>query len=154
MEKKTTSEKVEKKEKSRNLTCGTLKLKNPIRIDGKDVSELTYDSNEINGVLFATAECKKKTAEGKSISISPSAEFDFSLHIYMGYAAIIAVNPDYDFSDLERIKGRDTVEVMEIGRNFIFKSEEKEQQASGSDEHTETTPESTTRAQETSKESE
>lgn len=131
-----------------------LKLKNPIKIDGKDVSVLTYDANEINGVLFATAEAKKKAAEGKSLSISPTAEFDFSLHLYMGYAAIIAVNPGYDFSDLERIKGSDTVDVMGIGRNFIFKSEEKEQRASGSDEHTETTQESTTRAQETSKESE
>ena len=33
----------------------TLKLKNPIRIDGKDITEVTYDSNEIDGLLFANA---------------------------------------------------------------------------------------------------
>lgn len=124
-----------------------LKLRNPIKIDGKDVAVLTYDANEIDGILFATAEAKKKAAAGmKNTTLSPAAEFDFSLHLYLGYAAIIAVNPGYDFSDLERIKGSDTMDVMEIGRNFIFKSEEKEQQASGSDEHTEITPESTTQA--------
>lgn len=128
-----------------------LKLRNPIKIDGKEVAVLTHDANEIDGILFATAEAKKKAAAGmKNTTLSPAVEFDFSLHLYLGYAAIIAVNPDYDFSDLERIKGFDTMDIMEIGRNFIFKSEEK-QQASGSDEHTETTPESTTQAPGTSK---
>jgi hypothetical protein len=128
-----------------------LTLRNPIKINGKEVAVLTHDANEINGILFATAEAKKKAAAGmKNTTLSPAVEFDFSLHLYLGYAAIIAVNPGYDFSDLERIKGFDTVDIMEIGRNFIFKSEEK-QQASGSDEHTETTPESTTQAPGTSK---
>lgn len=128
-----------------------LKLRNPIKINGKEVAVLTHDANEIDGILFATAEAKKKAAAGmKNTTLSPAVEFDFSLHLYLGYAAIIAVNPDYDFSDLERIKGFDTMDIMEIGRNFIFKSEEK-QQASGSDEHTETTPESTTQAPGTSK---
>lgn len=132
----------------------TLKLKNPIMIDGKPVAELTYDANEIDGLLFATAEAKKKNAAGmKNTSISPAAEFDFGLHLYMGFAAIIAVNPTYDFSDVERIKGRDVVNVMAIGRNFILKSEQ-EQQESGSDVPTETTPESTTRAQQSSNEKE
>lgn len=128
-----------------------LKLRNPIKINGKEVTVLTHDANEIDGILFATAEAKKKAAAGmKNTTLSPAVEFDFSLHLYLGYAAIIAVNPVYDFSDLERIKGFDTMDIMEIGRNFIFKSEEK-QQVSGSDEHTETTPESTTQAPGTSK---
>ena len=131
-----------------------LTLRNPIKINGKEVAVLTHDANEIDGILFATAEAKKKAAAGmKNTTLSPAVEFDFSLHLYLGYAAIIAVNPDYDFSDLERIKGFDTMDIMEIGRNFIFKSEEK-QQASGSDEHTETTPGSTTQAPGTSKEKE
>ena len=138
--------------KERNLTKDTLQLKNPIMIDGKKVAEVTYDSNEIDGILFATAEAKRKSAAGmKNVSISLSAEFDVGLHLYLGYAAIIAVNPDYDFSDVERIKGRDTVEVMAIGRNFMLASEQ-EQQENGSDVPTETTHESTTRARQNSKE--
>ena len=137
-----------------DTTQGTLVLKNPIKIDGKDVTEVTYDSNEIDGILFATAEAKKKASAGlKNTSIAPAAEFDFGLHLYLGFAAIIAVNPSYDFSDVERIKGKDVVKVMAIGRNFMLGSE-KEQQVSDSDEPIETTPESTTQALPTSKESE
>ena len=127
-----------------------LTLKNPIMINGKEVKELTYDMNEIDGILFATAEAKKKAAAGmKSMSISPAAEFDFGLHVYLGFAAIIAVNPEIDFSDLERMKGKDTVEVMKIGRNFMLSSEEDSTE-NDTDEHSETTPESTTPAKETS----
>ena len=150
MKKETTQEKPKKE----NLTNGTLLLKNPIKIDGKEVTAVTYDSNEIDGILFATAEAKKKAAAGmKNTTIAPAAEFDFGLHLYLGFAAIIAANPSYDFSDVERIKGRDTVKVMAIGRNFMLASDQ-EQTANDSDEHTETTPESTTQAQQSSNESE
>ena len=132
----------------------TLTLKNPIMINGEKIKELTYDINEIDSVLFATAETKKKAAAGmKNMMIAPAAEFDFGLHLYLGYAAIIAVNPSYDFSDLERIKGADVVEVMKLGRNFMLASDQASQE-SDSDEPTETTPESTTPAKPTSKEKE
>lgn len=131
----------------------TLKLKNPIMINGKEISEMTYDVNEIDGVLFATAEAKRKAAAGmKNISISLSAEFDVGLHLYLGYAAIIAVNSEYDFSDLERMKGRDVTAVMGIGRNFMLASD-TEQQEKDSEEPTETTQESITPEPENSKKS-
>ena len=131
-----------------------LKLKNPVMINGETVTEMTYDSNEIDGILFATAESKRKTAAGlKNTTITPAAEFDFGLHLYLGFAAIIAVNPTYDFSDVERIKGHDIREVMSIGRNFMLASDE-EPQESDSDEPIETTPESTTPAPQNSKKSE
>lgn len=137
----------------KNLVKGTLTLRKPIMIDGQSVGAVTYDSDEIDGILFATAESKRKAAAGmKNTSISPAAEFDFGLHLYLGFAAIVAANPTYDFSDVERIKGRDVVEVMAIGRNFILASE-KEQTENDSDEPTETTPESTTPAQPSSKKS-
>ena len=132
----------------------TLKLKNPIMINGEKVTEVTHDSNEIDGILFATAESKRKAAAGmKNTSIAPAAEFDFGLHLYLGLAAIVAVNPSYDFSDVERIKGHDVVEVMAIGRNFMLASDQ-EPQENDSDEPTETTPESTTPAPQNSKKSE
>lgn len=138
----------------KNKFEGTLALKNPIMIDGKEVKEVTYNSNEIDGILFATAEAKKKAAAGmKNATITPAAEFDVGLHLYLGFAAIVAANPSYDFSDVERIKGHDVVEVMGIGRNFILASEQ-EQQESDSGEPTEIMPESTTQARPTSKEKE
>lgn len=132
----------------------TLKLTNPIMINGAKVTEVTHDSNEIDGILFATAESKRKAAAGmKNTTITPAAEFDFGLHLYLGFAAIVAVNPSYDFSDVERIKGHDVVEVMAIGRNFMLASGQ-EQQENDSDVPTETTPESTTQARQNSKKSE
>ena len=142
------------KEVTKNPIKGTLRLKNPILINGNEITEVTYDSNEIDGILFATAESRRKAAAGrKDISIAPAAEFDFSLHLYLGFAAIVAVNPTYDFSDLERMKGADVVEVMALGRNFMLKSE-PEPQENDSAEPTATTPESTTPARQTSKKSE
>jgi len=122
---------------------GSIKLINHITVNGKEVGEVSYDTNEITAVDFVTAESKRKSAAGiKNTSIAPAAEFDFGLHLYLGFAAVTAVNPDIDLSDLERIKGRDIVEVMGVGRNFILRSEES--QASGSVELSETTPESST----------
>lgn len=129
----------------------TLTLKNPIMINGKEVNELTYDINEIDALLFAEADAKKKAATGmKTMSLSPAAEFDPGLHLYLGFAAIIAVNREIDFADLERMKGKDTMEVMKIGRNFMLSSEEDSPE-NDSDELSETTPESTTPAKPTSK---
>lgn len=48
---------MEKKDKKRD---GVLTLKNPIQINGETVSEMRYDINEIDGVLFATAEAKRR----------------------------------------------------------------------------------------------
>ena len=132
----------------------TLKLKNPIMIDGKEVKELTYDINEIDALLFAEADAKKKAATGmKTMSLSPAAEFDPGLHLYLGFAAIIAVNRNIDFADLERMKGKDTMEVMKIGRNFMLSSDEDSPE-NDSDERSETTPASTTPAKPISKEKE
>ena len=123
---------------------GTLTLKNPILINNKTISEMTYDSNEITGALFSEAEAMRKRAAGmKNVSINPAIEFDFALHLYLGYAAIIAVNPEYDFSDLERARGRDLMAIMDIGRNFTLQSEDSSPE-SGSDEPSGTTPEPST----------
>lgn len=129
-------------------------LKNPIEINGTKVTELTYDANEITGTLFATAEAKKKGNAGGTLSIAPAAEFDFALHLYLGYAAIIAVNPAYDWSDLERIKGMDISAIMRIGRNFMLGTSEADSQESDSEKLTETMPESTTPVKQISKKSE
>ncbi len=121
---------------------GIIKLRNPITIaiDGKEVrvAELKYNTDEITGSLFCEADTKRRLAAGaKNVSIAPAAEFDYGLHLYLGYAACIAADHRIDFSDMERIHGSDLVDVMAVGRNFIMKSESSAQ--STSDEPTETT---------------
>ena len=55
------------------------------------------------------------------------------MQLYLGFAAIIAVNPKYDYNDLQRISGPDVMSVMKIGRNFILASAEGESEAEGSE---------------------
>lgn len=132
---------------------GIINLKNPIMIDGKTVNELRYDTNEITVLLYAEADARKKIAAGmKNVALSVAVEFDFALHLYMGIAAIVAVNPAYSFSDLERIHGTDANALSVVGRNFLMNAEDAVSSTSG--EQSETTPAPTTRAQLTSKESE
>lgn len=128
---------------------GIIKLKNPISvaIDGKQVqvAELNYNTDEITGFQFCEADTKRRLAAGaKNVSMAPAAEFDYGLHLYLGFAACIAADSRFDFSDMERIHGSDLVEVMAVGRNFILKSESSAQSTSG--EPTETTAAPTTQA--------
>ena len=132
---------------------GTIVLRNPITINGKTVKELTYDANEITSAMFAEADARKMVASGaKSGNLSGAVELDYGLHLYLGFAAIIAVNPGIDFTDLERIKGPDVMQVMKVGRNFIISSAASEEDSS--DEQSEITPELSTHQSQTSKEKE
>lgn len=124
---------------------GTLKLKTPILVNGNEVNELTYNTENITSLHFCEADARKRTACGaKNVAISPAAELDYGLHLYLGFAAIIAANGSIDFADLERIKGADVVDVMKIGRNFILKSEASVESNSG--EQSEITPNTSTQA--------
>ena len=104
----------------------TLKLKNPIKINGKEVRELTYDVNEITADAFVEAEMRKFNAVSKKGVNAPAMEMDYSMHLELGFAAIVAVNPNIDYNDLGRLKGPDLIAVARVGRNFIMPSVEEE----------------------------
>lgn len=124
---------------------GVLNLANPITVNGKTLAELKYNTEEITGALFCEADVKRRIAAGtKNVSIAPAAEFDYGLHLYLGFAACIAADNGLDFADLERVHGVDVVDMMSVGRNFILKSEDSAQNIS--DEPTETTAAPTTQA--------
>lgn len=106
----------------------TLHLTNPIMIDGKEVKELTYDADEITSMQFIEAEGRalEYMGQGRVGAI----EMDAGHQLYLGMFAIIAVNPNIDIRDLERIKGADLIKLMRIGRNFTISSEESEERNS------------------------
>lgn len=115
---------------------GIIKLSSPIMIDGQQIKEVQYDTDEISCELFAEADSKKMKASGsKQGNLSGAAELDYGLHLYLGFAAIIAVNQAWTFEDVARIKGPDIMKVMKIGRNFILSSVES--QDDDSDEQSE-----------------
>jgi len=120
----------------------TLKLNNPIEINGKTISELAYDANEITVQMFAQADAVKSQSGGKAgMSSKVVAETDYGFQTYLGFMAIIAVNPEYDLKDLERIKGSDLIPIMRIGRNFTLAKPGATSSPSDSGEPFETTGE-------------
>ena len=129
----------------------TLTLKNPIKINGKSVGKLDYDINEITAQMFAEADASKMRASGSTGgNLSGAVELDYGLHLYLGFASIKAVNPEYDTADLERIHGYDVIEVMRIGRNFITSRSEESSNPDSSGEQSETMPGPSTPPSETS----
>lgn len=107
----------------------TLKLKNPIKINGKEVKELTYDVNEITVEAFIEAEMRKFNAGTKKGVNAAAIEMDYSMHLQLGLAAIVAVNADIDYNDLNRLKGFDLIAVSRIGRSFTTPSAGQESTA-------------------------
>lgn len=131
---------------------GKITLSKPVLINGIEIKEMTYDTDEIDGTLYAQAEAHKMKASGsKGGNLAGAVELDYSLHLYIGFAAVIAVNPAYTFEDMERIKGKSLREFSRIGRGFFIASGDSE--ADSSDEQFEITPEPTIPAQQSSKES-
>lgn len=124
-------------------------LKNPIMINGKEVKELTYNTAEITVGQFCEAEQYQFAAAGNKPTLT-TYEFNTGLHLYLGMMAIIAVNPEIDVRDLERIKGYDMVQLAKIGRNFILTGEGAELDQNSSGDASETMPEHTTPAPEKS----
>lgn len=129
----------------------TLTLKNAIMVNNSEIKELEYDADEITAIMFTEAESRRKSAAGKSSNTAQVAEMDTGLHLYMGFAAILAVNPALDFSDVERMHGVDLVDVMRIGRNFLLKLAESPDGSSA--EPSAVTPAPTTQAPKTSEKS-
>lgn len=109
----------------------TLKLRNPVYVDGETVYNLEYDPEEITVELF------DETAKRFGMSALPK-EFNDRLHLGLFWAAVIAVHPkNLTFSELENAKGMyDLTRMMDIGRSFTMGSEDL--QESDSDPTSET----------------
>ena len=123
----------------------TLKLHTPILVDGKNVKELTYDANEITNELFLSA-CVKSSISGHEINAAVTKELNVPLHLQLGKAAIIAVNPRIDWGDLDRIKSFDLIALCDIGRAFITGGPEETSEENNSDSSSEDIPSDTTQA--------
>lgn len=122
----------------------SIELFKPIEINGKKVKKLSYDIDEISFVLQVKAEAEAKKEMQKNGVYVGNQEFDYAYHTCLGMAAIIAVNPEIDWMDLKRIKGRDVNKLTVIGRTYFFGSEELD--ASTSDDAPDSTPSGTTLA--------
>ena len=111
-----------------------IKLQEPITINGKQVTELEYDALQITAHQFSEA-CARSAAIDKNKTFSfKLRENDYSLHLYLGMMAIVAVNPDIDIADLERIKGFDVLAIADVGMLFTLRRSVATSEESNSEE--------------------
>ncbi len=95
----------------------TIKLTKPLLVNGEERTELPYDLDNVTVDQFIKAEnVAKSKADDFALGV---AENDYSFHLELGFAAIMAADPSIDAADLDRITGRDLMSVMRAGRNFI-----------------------------------
>lgn len=126
-----------------------LTLLKPILVNNESVFEFTYDTAEITNDLFLEA-CFKSSKPGRDINLATSMEIDKAFHLQIGKAAILAINPKLDWTDLDRISGLDLFEVAKIGRFFIFGKSGEPSEAKASEERSEISADDTTPLSQTS----
>lgn len=121
-----------------------IQLHNKLLINGDIFDTLQYDTEEITVEHFAKAEGLKAQSLQKqsgTMMVSPVAETDYSMHLYLGFMAVIALaeqqGKSIDINDLKRIKGHDLKKIMEVGRNFMLNSEEDMTEEENTEELTE-----------------
>lgn len=127
---------------------GILKLDNPIMINNKQYTEFEYNPLKITAAMFSEA-CAKASAVTKSRTVSFNfKQTDTALHLYLGMMAIIAVNPEVDITDLERIEGYDVLELSDIGMLFTYRRWAEPSKENNSVEQSEITADISTQASE------
>lgn len=134
-----------KKEREKTMRESIYLLK-AIEINGKQYQNLSYDWDEITPGMFNKASALATSSMRSGNANMNIMELDSALHMYLGMMAIIAVNPEIDVQDLERVKGMDVVKIVRIGRNFISRSAVESLEESNSDEPSDGTPEPSTQA--------
>ena len=126
----------------------TIDLKQPLMVNNKKLTQLTYDFDELTCDDFSTA---ASYAEAKNFKANQAGrpsilmmEQNENLHLYIAFMAIIAANREIDILDLERIKGYDILQVTSVGRLFTLGRLEEAFDQSNSEEQSENTPDDTT----------
>ena len=110
------------------MSIERIKLSKPLYINGEARTELTYDIEELSINHITKAEGLKAKIGGKDIVGSITiAQADYALHICIGMQAVMAVNPDIDEEDLQRLKGFDITKLANVGARFFIEPAGQEQ---------------------------
>lgn len=116
---------------------GTIVLRNPIKINGKKVKEITFDTEKI-------------TLDDYMAAVEKGDKTNFSVHsdkgaqLYFGFYAAIKENPSIDITDLQRVTGYDLMQFLDVG--FLFTVGREDQMEEPSEETSETTQEDSAQA--------
>ena len=102
---------------------GIIKLRKPVMIDGRAVNELSYDTDKItlDGYMKAL---NRAVVQGGGVT-GVNIKIDSGAQTYIGMWAVLADNPRYDITDLERVTGPDIMRFAEVGLLFISGREDQ-----------------------------
>ena len=95
-----------------------IKLDSPIKITGKECTELSFNYFEITNDLYLEA-AMRSSRIGNTMNAAAVRELNEALAFNLGKAAIIAANPNISWEDLEQLKGFALLDVANVGRFFI-----------------------------------
>ncbi len=107
---------------------GIIELNKAIRIDGTDVKELSYDTDKITVDLYLKA-INRAVTQGNGIT-GANIKIDAGAQLMLGMYAVIADNPAYDITDVERITGADIMKVAMVGMAFTLGREDQTEEQS------------------------
>lgn len=127
---------------------GTVELRRPILIDGKEVKELSYDTDKISVELYLKA-VNAAMAKGNGIT-GINIKVDAGVQLMIGLYSVVAENPAYDITDVERVTGADLMNFVDIGMAFTLGR--ADQTDAPSEPQSETTPRRSTQASQSSEE--
>jgi hypothetical protein len=103
----------------------TIKLKNPIKVDGKEVKELPFNTDVFT--LEELQRANKKVAKLKEITYVMELDPDYQFIV----ASLIVEKTSKNkisSEDLSRLKGTDLFALTREGRNFLLESDEEVQE--------------------------
>ena len=116
----------------------TIKLKNPIKVDGKEVKELPFDTDVFT--LEELQRANKKIAKLKEITYVMELDPDYQFIVASLIVEKTSKN-EISSEDLSRLKGTDLFTLTREGRNFLLESDEEVQE--NTEKQSEPTVEST-----------
>lgn len=120
-----------------------IKLISPLKVNGKELSELMCDMDAVDAEGFIRAEALSNAKRNNEGSVASMAEVDYGFHLYLAFEGVKAAMPEVDTTDLERVKGRDLVQLMQVGRFFTLVADGGSE-GSSSDAPSESSQESST----------
>lgn len=96
-------------------------LSKPLKVNGKDLTQLNYDIDKISIENISRAEAEKAKMSGKNpVAGMKLAQTDLLLHLHLGFQAIMICHPEIDIEDLKRITGYDLTQISAIGTRFFI----------------------------------
>lgn len=107
-----------------------IKLIGPLKVNGKELSELKCDMDAIDAEGFIRAEALANAKRNNEGSTAPLVEVDYGFHLFLAFEGVKAAMPEVDTTDLERVKGRDLVKLMQVGRFFALGADGDSQESS------------------------